>query len=218
MVWKRISLLIVTVIAAIAAISCGSAPATLPATANETESDLGEGVRLGVPASVASHTGSMDPGFFENIVSLTELTPIENGYHLGWHVRFRGDYDLNGTVNIADLTLLAKYWGAEVGDDPHMQYVDCVPFGEIGAPEIAPIAWSFGVTFSCTAIMLSDSSEGPWRVVRMEPSRNAIGWENAWLYYEADIVTRPTDRYIWMWAILTPDPEWHWIDTIVSLQ
>ncbi len=165
------------------------------------------GQALGKSAADASKAVSYFHGPALGLLSLSET---EDGLLVRWYFGVKGDYDLSGTIDIADLTPLAQNFGRQVGSDRYLMFVDSHPFGEIGVSEITPIAENFGLTFCGSGIMLGESREGPWRTVRIEPMHNYIGFdEYGRLLYEAVVSMRSTDTHIWVKAILDPIPWWY---------
>jgi outer membrane protein assembly factor BamB len=68
------------------------------------------------------------------------------GGHLTWTYRNQGDYDLNGEVNISDLTPIAAHFGAlSTGADWQLhQFADGDGNGEVNISDVTPLGANFG--------------------------------------------------------------------------
>jgi hypothetical protein len=66
-------------------------------------------------------------------------------YFLTWLLRSLGDYDLNGRVEIADITPMAIHYGEDTAIHPEATHIDGSGNGSIGIEDITPIAMNYGV-------------------------------------------------------------------------
>ena len=83
-----------------------------------------------------------------NRVRDLEVSPVgDDTYHLEWTERNVGDYNVDGSVNIADITPIASRYGNVVGDgvdDLRDRPVDGDDNGAIGISDITPLAMNYG--------------------------------------------------------------------------
>jgi len=83
-----------------------------------------------------------------NRVQDLDVSPVgADTYHLQWTERNMGDYNVDGTVNIADITPIASRYGNAVGDgvdDLRDRPVDGDEDGAIGISDITPLAMNYG--------------------------------------------------------------------------
>ncbi len=87
-----------------------------------------------------------------------------------WRGRARGDYDLGGTVSIADITPIAVHYGESVqyadgmpvpdGDNEYLAVVDGDDSGKVGISDITPIAMHYGQTCDGYRIYLGLQATG----------------------------------------------------------
>jgi len=103
-----------------------------------------------------------------------------------WRGRARGDFDLDGTVAIADITPLAMHYGDDVlytdgmpvvdGDNEYLAVVDGDDSGEIGIADITPIAMHYGQTNAGYRIYLglraTGETEMTWTADFLKPTGN----------------------------------------------
>ena len=101
-----------------------------------------------------------------------------------WRGRARGDFDLDGTVAIADITPIAVHYGKEVqyadgmpvpdGDNEYLAVVDGDDSGEVGISDITPIAMHYGQTNAGYRIYLglraTGETEPTWAVDFLRPA------------------------------------------------
>jgi len=66
-------------------------------------------------------------------------------YFLTWLLRSLGDYDLNGRVEIADITPMAIHYGEDTATHPEATHIDGSGNGTVGIEDITPIAMNYGV-------------------------------------------------------------------------
>jgi hypothetical protein len=118
----------------------------------------------------ASHatpkTSSTVPTDVGNSVEL--VVTDDGGPHLVWSEINLGDYDLNATVSIADITPLAMFYGDVVGGpewDAWHEAVDGSVNGSIGIEDITPIAAHFGVSVVGYRVMRHPAGAGDWELL-----------------------------------------------------
>jgi hypothetical protein len=85
-------------------------------------------------------------------------------FWLTWHYRNNGDYDLNGEVNISDLTPIALNFGASSPDInwPEASLADGDLNGEVNISDITPIGQSFQGTLTGYRLYATDDPPGEW--------------------------------------------------------
>ncbi|MBN2081394.1 hypothetical protein JW859_04210 [bacterium] len=85
-------------------------------------------------------------------------------YYLRWTYRNKGDYDLNGMVNVSDLTPIGVYFGL-TRDDPRWllaKAADGDDNGMITVSDITPIGQYFGGTVLGYQLWGTDDTNGDW--------------------------------------------------------
>jgi hypothetical protein len=80
-------------------------------------------------------------------------------YFLTWRYHNLGDYDLNGSVGIADITPIAIHYGEEIGPHPEATHIDGSGNGVVGIEDITPIAINYGVDLSAYRVEGSADAE-----------------------------------------------------------
>jgi len=103
-----------------------------------------------------------------------------DGTQVGWKLSFLerlcGDLDFSGTVNIADITPIAVYFGKSIGDAPEIAHLDRLTDGNgtIQIADISPIAMNFGESlrtpegedgYAGYKLYWSSSENGDWHEV-----------------------------------------------------
>ena len=92
----------------------------------------------------------------------------DGGPHLVWSEINLGDYDMNSTVSIADITPLAMFYGDVEGGpewDAWHDAVDGSGEGSIGIEDISPIAAHFGVSVVGYRVMRHPDGAGDWELL-----------------------------------------------------
>lgn len=86
----------------------------------------------------------------------------DDHYVITWHYRNAGDYDQNGTVEIADVTQLAMHYGESTGEDENSieAVVDGDDSGRIDIGDITPIAINYGARVAGYSIETAEVSGG----------------------------------------------------------
>jgi hypothetical protein len=98
-----------------------------------------------------------------NCVTDISLTQDEDDrYVITWHYRNAGDYDQNGTVEIADVTQLAIRFGEAVGEDKNTltAVIDGDDSGSVDISDITPIAMNYGAEVAGYVIETAEASGG----------------------------------------------------------
>lgn len=102
------------------------------------------------PESILSDKSSQSFTYAANRDAVTpkDLTATANGdgmFTLSWTYRNLGDYNQDGTSNVADISQLARYFGESVTDPDSVQaVVDGNGDGLINVADITPLALNFG--------------------------------------------------------------------------
>jgi hypothetical protein len=73
-------------------------------------------------------------------------------YFLAWRYRSLGDYDLNGTVGIPDITPIAMHYGEDTNEHPEAAHIDGSGNERVGIEDITPIAMYYGVDLAAYRI------------------------------------------------------------------
>ncbi len=93
---------------------------------------------------------------------VTDLSYDSATRTLSWTYMNAGDYDQNGTVEIADVTQIAVNFGktrANAGDS-FPEWVDGDGDGEIGISDITPLALNYGSSVASYSIYTGEDAEG----------------------------------------------------------
>jgi|GEM_PF-1503266 len=131
-------------------------------------------------ALIARNTGkfvSAPPGDTSRVTDL-DLVDIAGTYALTWHYRNEGDYDQSGTVNIADITPIAMYYGQEVspdGENTLVGVVDGSGNGVIDIADITPIAMGYMTEVAYYITEGAQSLLDHWQWVAQTPFEDAVG-------------------------------------------
>ncbi|MCB1220520.1 MAG: hypothetical protein H7A35_03380 [Planctomycetales bacterium] len=119
--------------------------AAAPAGMDEGLFDVLRGALLQSLAGQPDRNPSALPSGPENLVDDLAITPDGNGAILSWTYRNVGDYDLNGEVNISDLTPLGQNFSAREGAPGWEQarVADGDGNGEVNISDVTPIGRHF---------------------------------------------------------------------------
>ena len=87
-----------------------------------------------------------------------------DGTRLSWTYRNKGDYDLNGMVNVSDLTPIGIYYGLDESDPRWLlaKAADGDDNGMITVSDITPIGQYFGGTIIGYQVWGTDDPAGKW--------------------------------------------------------
>lgn len=122
-------------------------------------------LELGISCT-ASKASSSVPTDAGNSVEL--VVTDEGGPHLVWSEINLGDYDMNSTVSIADITPLAMFYGDVEGGpewDAWHEAVDGSGEGSVGIEDITPIAIHYGVSVVGYRVMRHPDGPGDWELL-----------------------------------------------------
>jgi len=127
---------------------------------------------------------------------------VPNRWHLHWTASLQGDFNLDGAVNIADVTRLAQNFGIEVGEDPYLREVmdRFQPFGTVGIEDITSVAWYYGSQISGFMIEVKTDPYAEASSVYTVELDDSISRTSA-LAYELVVDTGPYDYYVVVGAI-----------------
>lgn len=118
--------------------------------------------RLGGPPRAASFTPYGAANGIDDLVLSTS-----DGTRLSWTYRNKGDYDLNGMVNVSDLTPIGMYYGLAESDPRWLlaKAADGDDNGMITVSDITPIGQFFGGSIIGYQIWGTDDPSGEWAFV-----------------------------------------------------
>ncbi|MEZ5337699.1 MAG: hypothetical protein R3F46_05495 [bacterium] len=113
--------------------------------------------------SLDNRTASFTPYGEHNLVRDLRLSG-SGPWLLCWSYRNRGDYDLNGSVTISDLTPLGQLYGMRDSDPlwPTAVRADGDGNGELNIADVTEIGRNFGGTLVGYAVYGADSLDGEW--------------------------------------------------------
>jgi len=95
--------------------------------------------RLGTMRSVATPPTATS----NRITDLGYYLDAEDHYILTWHYRLVGDYNLDGVVNIQDVTPIAINFLRTIAEHPEVAHVDGNESGTIDIADVTPLAINF---------------------------------------------------------------------------
>ena len=118
--------------------------------------------RFAVGTKAPGRRVSSAPGGEANKVTDLQAAVEGESVTLTWTEVNKGDYDMNGTVGVPDITPIALSYLATVADGPgdpaHISWIDGDGSGQIGVADITPIALNYLSTLSGYAVERSDSA------------------------------------------------------------
>jgi hypothetical protein len=93
------------------------------------------------------------------------------GADASWYYRNQGDYDLNGEVNIADLTQVGLAFGRKSVEAnwEDVQRVDGDGNGEINIADVTPMGQNYGGVLAGFLLETSPTGDAPWTPVSWVP-------------------------------------------------
>lgn len=160
-------------------------------------------------SSNGAKTGSLSM-YPESVVHMRGTTRSGDTLHLEWDVWFQGDFNRDGVVDVSDLSPLAMYFGHDGSEDAYMAFLSGSPQWHVDVSGVSLIAHNYGVRIPRIEIRLASARNAEYRVAK------TVEWNdyelplNGLPHYAADVTLEETDGYYWVWAVLEPDPEWHY--------
>mgnify|MGYP003587964787 CR=1 FL=1 len=111
--------------------------------------------------------------------AVNDLAATDNGdgsFTLTWTYRNAGDFNQDGTVDISDITQLARHMGETVDNPDSIQAVlDSNGNGAVDIADITILAANFGTQITAYAIEASDSGSEPWSLAANAPFASGTG-------------------------------------------
>lgn len=124
-------------------------------------------LEIALGASNAAKVALAIPQDPPNSVSLTAID--SGGPQLSWEERNIGDYDMNGTVGVTDITPLAMFFNDEEPWDAWHEAVDGDGSGDIKIADVTPIAIHFANKVAGYRVMRHADGVGDWTQVADAP-------------------------------------------------
>ncbi len=124
-------------------------------------------VRLALGAPSAEKKALAIPQDAANSVLLTVTD--SGGPQLSWEERNIGDYDMNGTVGITDITPLAMFYNDTKPWDAWHDAVDGDNSGDIKVADVTPIAMHFANKVTGYRVMRHADGSGSWSQLAVAP-------------------------------------------------
>jgi hypothetical protein len=185
-IWLRSA---VTALLVLHGLSCSNGT-TLP-TPSEGSTDLALWLRSELARVIVEQKATTEE--FWEVVPASDLGFEPQTRQLTWLYGIRGDYDLNGEVNVADLAPLGSLYGSQVqqggGVTPsRLQWVDGDMDGQIYLPDLVPIGRAFGKVVSGYRVLGAKTldpfdSGGSFSVVGEIPlSAGTPGWPPSFVF------------------------------------
>jgi hypothetical protein len=138
-----------------------------PAVFNKLRDELVRQLRLKADGKLTSSAPAGDGG------KVTDLSYDAVSGNLTWSYTNDGDYNLDGSVGVADITPIAAHFGANttdgVGDDALEAWIDGSGNGVVDISDITPLAMGFGSEVVYYGVMVNNSLVG-------EFARRAQAW------------------------------------------
>jgi len=94
-----------------------------------------------------------------------------------WRYNNLGDTNLDGVVNVADLTPLGCYFQVAIGDNDQLRWVDADVSGQIALADLAIIGANFGVQTIKYQLWIADIGTTEYQLYReVNVDESAPGW------------------------------------------
>jgi len=118
------------------------------------------------PPLSTPRTASFTPYGVANAVQDLVVTDADPP-RLSWTYRNKGDYDLNGMVNVSDLTPVGSYYGMSSSDPMWLKAAaaDGDGNGMITVSDITPIGQGFGATITGYQVWGAEEQDGEWSYI-----------------------------------------------------
>jgi hypothetical protein len=171
-----------------------------PAVWVDLKAKLREGLNDRFGGKGAAKIASSAPTGVENVVKwIYSDRDVEAGpAHLTWRYNNRGDYNLDGIVNVSDIVQLAMAFGVSTGDNPQYESVDGNANGVVDIGDLTTIVTHFGNECSGYAVSMITGSPATWTQLTTIPLSHAPVTEGNRTYVLscADWVQQSPDRYV----------------------
>lgn len=119
---------------------------SLKGTMASYEWDLGDGNVTRVTQPLINHTYAL-PGKYTIIVNVTDNNTLWDTTTKTITVYYGTDLNLDGTVNILDIFIVAQAFGSKPGDKNWNSTADLNKNGTVNIVDIFAVAWDFGKTY-----------------------------------------------------------------------
>lgn len=144
----------------------------------------------------------------EPVVMNLSQTRDGNNLHLEWYTMLRGDFTRDGKVGVEDVTPIAMYFGRDGSESEYMAFLSGSPMWSVTVSSVSYIAMNYGITAQCYEIWLAPD-EGELRLVKRVEWDEYITPLTGLPRYSVDVQLEDNDQYVYVTAVLNPDPEWH---------
>lgn len=118
--------------------------------------------------------------------------------HLTWRYNNRGDYNLDGIVNVSDIVQLAMAFGTSTPDNPQYEFVDGNENGIVDIGDLTTLVMHFGNECTGYAVSMIKGSPSTWTQLTTIPLSHApvIDGNRTYVLSCADWVQQSPDRFV----------------------